>query len=107
MNFIQYSTDELASYMSDYHKDVYGFRPRHIAHDDREAIISEIISIDNYMEMMRSTPEGRERLREDGWNIPEEDDGDYSEGGESDDGYALASAGFGTDEDYGCYGGTD
>lgn len=23
---------------------------------------------------------------------------------DSDDGYALASAGFGTDEDYGCYG---
>lgn len=27
---------------------------------------------------------------------------DYND--DTDDGYALASAGFGTDEDYGCYG---
>lgn len=45
----------------------------------------------------------------------EEVDGDFerddSEDGidcdDSDDGYALASAGFGTDEDYGCFGGED
>ncbi len=36
-----------------------------------------------------------------------DDDSDYDSDGpdcdDSDDGYALASAGFGTDEDYGCF----
>jgi hypothetical protein len=33
-------------------------------------------------------------------DILDEDDDEYDEGGETDDGYALASAGFGMDEDY-------
>jgi hypothetical protein len=35
--------------------------------------------------------------------LDEEEDEDYEDCDDSDDGYALASAGFGTDEDYGGY----
>ena len=39
---------------------------------------------------------------------PQADDGEpHGSHDLSDDGEALASAGFGTDEDYGCYGGDD
>jgi hypothetical protein len=39
--------------------------------------------------------------------MPDFSDDSYADCDDSDDGYALASAGFGTDEDYGGYGGWD
>lgn len=71
MNFDLYETEELASYFSDYHKDVHGLRPRWVDHTDRVAVIDGIESLNRYMEMMKSTPEGRARLREEGWVVEE------------------------------------
>ena len=64
-----YDTEELASYFSDYHKDVHGVRPRWVDYTDRVAVIGGIESLDRYMEWMKSTPEGLERLREEGWSV--------------------------------------
>jgi len=67
----QFETEELASIFSDYHKDVHGVRPRWVDHTDRVAIIEGLESLDRYMMNMKSTPEGREQLREDGWCVEE------------------------------------
>ena len=69
MNFDLYETEELASYFSDYHKDVHGFRPRMVDHRDREAVISGIHALDDYMAWMKSTPQGLAQLREEGWAL--------------------------------------
>ena len=61
-----YEYDELVNILSDYHKDVFGFRKRMYG-EAREDVIKELVSIDNYMEKMRSTPEGRAQLEADGW----------------------------------------
>lgn len=66
----KYDHDELADILSDYHKDVHGYRLQMYLHS-RERLIEELVSLDNYMENMKSTKEGRERLREDGWDIEE------------------------------------
>lgn len=71
MNFDLYETEELACYFSDYHKDVHGVRPRWIDHTDRVAIIDGIQALDRYMEMMKSTPQGRRALRDEGWVVEE------------------------------------
>jgi hypothetical protein len=75
----------LASYYSDYHKDVYGFRPRSVAlcacdYNNRAELLlakkmveHEISRIRDYMDEVKSTFEGRERLRADGWLIDETD----------------------------------
>ena len=77
--------NDLASFYSDYHKDVYGFRPRHLAliasaYETREALLEAkshlerlIDGLGDYMKSMESTFEGRESLREDGWYIEETD----------------------------------
>ncbi|MFZ9646002.1 MAG: hypothetical protein ACO29M_04905 [Fluviibacter sp.] len=65
-----YEYDELADILSDYHKDVFGCRLRMYG-EPREVIIEELDRIDRYMDNMQSTPEGRARLREDGWEISE------------------------------------
>ena len=62
--------DELVSILSDYHKDVFGYRMR-MAGRPREEIIDELDAIDQYMESMKSTLKGRNKLREDGWLIQE------------------------------------
>jgi hypothetical protein len=69
MNYSLYETEELASYFSDYHKDVYGYRPRMVDHTDRRAVIDGINALDRYMEMMKSTPQGLAQLREEGWCV--------------------------------------
>ena len=61
-----YEYDELVNNLSDYSKDVMGFRTRMYG-ESREAVIKELISLDTYMEKMKSTPEGREQLTEEGW----------------------------------------
>jgi len=72
-NWNDYDTEELASIFSDYHKDVHGVRPRWIDHTDRVVLIDGLESLDRYMAHMKSTPEGREQLREDGWCVDEPD----------------------------------
>lgn len=67
MDYTLYSTDELAGIFSDYYKDVHGVRPRWVSHTDRVALIGGLQGLDDYMDYMRSTPEGREQLREQGW----------------------------------------
>jgi len=74
-NWNDYDTEELASIFSDYHKDVHGVRPRWIDHTDRVVLIDGLESLDRYMAHMKSTPEGREQLREDGWCVDEPDGG--------------------------------
>lgn len=70
-DYSDYDTEELASYFSDYYKDVHGVRPRWIDHTDRVAIIDGIQSLDRYMDNMKSTPEGRAFLRSEGWVVEE------------------------------------
>ena len=60
--------DELVDTLSDYHKDVFGNRLRMYG-ESREAVIQELVYLDRYMERMKSTPEGREQLRSEGWDV--------------------------------------
>ena len=69
MDYTLCSTEALASVFSDYYKDMHGIRPRWVDHTDREALIRGLDSLDSYMHAMRSTPEGREQLRENGWVV--------------------------------------
>lgn len=62
-----YEYDELVDTLSDYHKDVFGYRLR-MNGEAREAVINELVYLDRYMEKMRSTPEGIAQLREEGWD---------------------------------------
>lgn len=65
---------ELGGYVSDYHKEVHGFRPRGEGlYSNREALILIAEGLDAYMEARRSTFAGREGLRADGWYILETD----------------------------------
>lgn len=75
--------NELASFYSDFHKDIYGFRPRHMAlcacdYKHRDDLIQaladireEVQSLKDYLNRKKETFEGREQLREDGWYIEE------------------------------------
>ena len=67
-----YEYDELVDILSDYHKDVFGYRMR-MNGETRESVIIELQYLDRYMERMKETPEGRAQLREDGWAINEEE----------------------------------
>lgn len=68
MNWDLMEYDELADILSDYHKDVFGYRLRMYG-EDREVLISELKKLDAYMEKMKSTPEGLDSLRAQGWNV--------------------------------------
>jgi len=66
--------DELQSYFSDFYKDFYGFRPRFATPDQwnsSEWLIMHIQDIHDVMEKMKTTPEGREQLRYEGWSVDE------------------------------------
>lgn len=67
------SVDELQSYLSDFHKDFYGFRPRGIytpaEWQNPSVLIDAINRIHDEMDEMKKTPEGRKRLIADGWQI--------------------------------------
>lgn len=67
------SVDELQSYLSDFHKDFYGFRPRGIytpaEWQNPSVLIDAINRIHDEMDEMKKTPEGREQLLADGWQI--------------------------------------
>ena len=71
------SVEELQSYFSDFHKDFYGFRPRHLIYNDqwrnRDYLVAQINQIHDVMDSMKETFAGREELRQNGWVIEEED----------------------------------
>lgn len=70
----QYSVDELQSYLSDFHKDYFGFRPRYATPEqwrDREYLEASINAIHNQMDAKKLTFEGREELRAAGWVVDE------------------------------------
>jgi hypothetical protein len=67
MDYTLLQTSELAWIFSDYYKDVHGIRPRWVDHTDRGVLMAGLTALDDYMTYMRSTPEGREQLQEDGW----------------------------------------
>jgi hypothetical protein len=69
MNYTLLQTRELAEIFSDYYKDVHGIRPRWVDHTDRGVLMAGLTALDDYMAHMRSTPEGREQLRDDGWVV--------------------------------------
>jgi hypothetical protein len=69
MDYTLLQTPELAGIFSDYYKDVHGVRPRWVDHTDREVLMAGLEALNTYMAYMRSTPEGREELREQGWRI--------------------------------------
>lgn len=66
----EYDYDELVATLSDYSKDVHGYRLR-MNGESKENVIKALDSLDSYMERMRSTPAGREQLRQNGWIIEE------------------------------------
>ncbi len=76
-SFDKQTTDEIGNYFSDYYKEVHGHRPRWISYNDRTALMIATIDLENYMARMKSTKEGRNHLREEGWYIEEfmEEDG--------------------------------
>lgn len=65
--------DELNSLYSDYHKDMYGFRPRNCYSSTKEDIIRLLTEMDNAFNQRKETFAGREQLREEGWVISETD----------------------------------
>lgn len=72
----QYSVDELQSYLSDFHKDYFGFRPRYATPEqwrDREYLEASINAIHDAMDAKKSTFKGREELRAAGWVIDEDE----------------------------------
>lgn len=70
-DYTKMSTEELGCIYSDYFKDVHGFRPRNVSYKDRDGLIKGLVDLDNYIEVMKSTKEGRNQLREEGWCIAE------------------------------------
>jgi predicted deacylase len=72
----QYNVEELQSYLSDFHKDFFGFRPRYATPEqwrDREYLEAAINAIHNTMDEMKETLEGRAELRAQGWEVNESD----------------------------------
>jgi hypothetical protein len=90
--------NDLQTELWDFYRDVHGIRPRHWTTDEwasMEFLQAERAALFKVLDAM--SPE--EKIAE-GWGSNAEFEfPDYSD--DSDDGYALASAGWGTDEDYG------
>jgi hypothetical protein len=93
--FTEYTTiGQMQSTIWDFYKDVHGFRPRHFTQqewDSREFLQKEFDNLCKIVDNM--TPE--QKIAE-GWGS--DIDSEFDNGC---DGDALASAGYGTDEDYG------
>lgn len=60
------STQALANYVSDYHKDFYGFR---FHSNDREELLKVVRQLDSQLKKAQSTPEGRAELRLNDWVV--------------------------------------
>jgi hypothetical protein len=70
----QYDVEQLQSYLSDFHKDFFGFRPRYATPEQwrsREYLEASINAIHDAMDAMKKTFSGREELRANGWVIDE------------------------------------
>ena len=67
--YSEMSTNELGDTYSDFHKDVFGFRPRDVSMTDREGLIRGLERIDIYFDCMKLTPAGRNEMRNQGWSI--------------------------------------
>ena len=93
--FTEYTTiDQMQSTIWDFYKDVHGFRPRHFTDQEwtsREFLQKEFDNLSKIVDNM--TPE--EKIKN-GWGS--DMDSEFDNGSDAD---ALASAGWGTDEDYG------
>jgi hypothetical protein len=66
----------LQSEFSDFFKSFYGYRPRHLTSiqwSDVEYLKEQIQNIHDQIESLKSTFEGREELREQGWHVEEID----------------------------------
>ena len=73
-NFDSMDVEGLQSYFSDFHKDYYGFRPRFATYEqwnDRDWLVEHINGIHDAMDELKKTPEGRVKLRAEGWVIDE------------------------------------
>ena len=70
------SLDSAFGCYSDYHKDVFGFRPHWSGSDPGQPLakvelIEAMVGVDVYVFAMKSTPEGRAQLRAEGWVVEE------------------------------------
>ena len=77
--------NDLGSFYSDFHKDVHGTRPRHMAlcasaYPDHESLVDAyghlerlVQGLQDYLTAMKATFQGREQLRDEGWQIEETD----------------------------------
>jgi len=77
--------NDMSSDYSDFYKEIHGVRPRHMAlcadaYESHEALVEAmshlqrlVQGLEDYMDSMKSTFEGREELREQGWHIQETD----------------------------------
>jgi hypothetical protein len=69
-DYSTWSTNDLASHYSDYHKDFHGWRPRDWENlETKENLIKAIKAIDEAFDCMLQSEQGRKALREDGWLI--------------------------------------
>jgi hypothetical protein len=76
----------VGAYYSDFYKEVHGVRPRHMAllackYPDHASLVEAmshlqrlVDGLDNYLDTLKSTFEGREELRAEGWYVGEETD---------------------------------
>jgi len=65
---------EKCAYLWDYYKDCFGVRPRHFElgfWQDEVQVDAAIADCDAYLDSMKRTSIGREKLREDGWIVEE------------------------------------
>ena len=70
------TVEELQSYLSDFHKDFFGFRPRYATPEqwrDCEYLEASINAIHNQMDRLKETRVGRDELRANGWVVEESD----------------------------------
>lgn len=89
--------DILLSIFSDVHKGVYGFRPRGDAFPDQYSDEEIQVLLDRLQERLDEQLQEEDDLPSDAFEDWRDDmDGDFDSG--------MASAGFGTDEDYGDFG---
>ena len=66
--------EELQSLYSDFHKEVYGFRPRTMSKENwnsKSWLDSVIADLHASLESRKDSFAGRETMREEGWHVPE------------------------------------
>lgn len=70
--FDDMSVAQLQGYFSDFHKSIYGFRPRLFTTEqwyNIDWLKHEINSLHDYMDKMKATPAGRAQLEAEGWKF--------------------------------------